>query len=71
MVVGKSKYQMYIRFSVYLQIMVPSLYLVMYYFKYQLFLNINIILKNNFKKLFNSLEFFLFNVRGMKTIVKL
>ena len=36
-----------------------------------LFLNINIILKHDFKKLLNSLEFFLFNVRGMRNIVKL
>ena len=37
-----------------------------------LFLNINISLKHNFKKLLNSLEtLFLFNVRGMKTIIKL
>ena len=32
---------------------------------------LNIIFKHNFKKLLNSLEFFLFNVRGTKTIVKL
>ena len=37
-----------------------------------LFLNINISLKHNFKKLLNSLEtLFLFNVKGMKTIIKL
>ena len=37
-----------------------------------LFLNINISLKHNFRKLLNSLEtLFLFNVRGMKTIIKL
>ena len=32
---------------------------------------LNIIFKHNLKKLLNSLEFFLFNVSGMKTIVKL
>ena len=32
---------------------------------------LNIIFKHNFKKLLNSLEFFLVNVRGTKTIVKL
>ena len=32
---------------------------------------LNIIFKHNLKKLLNSLEFFLFNVRGTKTIVKL
>ena len=36
-----------------------------------LFLNINIILKDNFKKLLNSLEFFLFNVRVKRAIAKL
>ena len=37
-----------------------------------LFLNINIRLKHNFQKLLNSLEtLFLFNVRGVKTIIKL
>ena len=32
---------------------------------------LNIIFKHNLKKLLDSLEFFLFNVRGTKTIVKL
>ena len=32
---------------------------------------LNIILKRNLKELLNSLKFFLFNVRGTKTIVKL
>ena len=32
---------------------------------------LNIIFKHNLKKLLNSLEFFLFNIRGTKTIVKL
>ena len=36
-----------------------------------LFLNVNIVLKHNFEKLLNSLEFFLFNLRGMKTIANL
>ena len=32
---------------------------------------LNIIFKRNLKELLNSLEFFLFNVRGTETIVKL
>ena len=32
---------------------------------------LNMIFKHNLKKLLNSLEFFLFNARGMKTNVKL
>ena len=32
---------------------------------------LNIIFKHNLKELLNSLELFLFNVRGTKTIVKL
>ena len=32
---------------------------------------LNIIFKHNLKELLNSLEFFLFSVRGTKTIVKL
>ena len=32
---------------------------------------LNIIFEHNLKKLLNSLEFFLFNVRGTKTIVKM
>ena len=32
---------------------------------------LNIIFKQNLKKLLNCLEFFLFNVRGTKTIAKL
>ena len=32
---------------------------------------LNIIFKQNLKKLLNCLEFFLFNVRGAKTIAKL
>ena len=32
---------------------------------------LNIIFKQNLKKLLNCLEFFLFNVRGTKTVAKL
>ena len=63
MVVDKSKYHLHIRFSVCLQIMLPLSGDV-------LFLNIKIILKNNFKKLLKFFEIFFVQCQGYENYSK-